>query len=134
MRYEVDVHSHRPVVLYRVDGDGEREVVAQLLADLTERFERAQAPLRLLFDFTEVRLFDSSLRRQVAAWRGKNRALMQASIDAVAYVITSPLVRGYLTAVNWLRPLGRPTKVFAELDAARAWLDEVAAEPQNLGP
>lgn len=128
MRYEVDPNSCRPVVVYRVEGDGERTAVAELLADLTARFEQAETPVLLLFDFTEVQLFDSALRRQVAAWRGKNRTLMQGSINAVAYVITSPLVRGYLTAVNWLRPLGRPTKVFAERGPARAWLDEIAAE------
>jgi hypothetical protein len=134
MRYEVDTQTNAPVVRYRVEGDGDRAVVETLLSDLTARFERARTPLLLLFDFTEVQSFDSGLRRQVAAWRGKNRALMQTAIQAVGYVITSRLVRGYLIAVNWLRPHGRTAKIFAEPESALAWLNEIAAAPDASQP
>lgn len=39
-----------------------------------------------------------------------------------AFVLTSSLLQGAMTAILWLAPLPFPHKTFTELDEARAWL------------
>ena len=86
--------------------------VAKMLAERIEEI-----------DFGQVEGFDSAMRRLLASWRAKNAALIQEKIEAAAYVFTSRLTRGFLTAVDWLRPNdGMVRQFFQTRDEAFAWL------------
>jgi hypothetical protein len=63
-----------------------------------------------------------------AHWRKK---IAEASSDLafrarprVAFSGPSPLVRGIITAINWLRPPGYDFEVFPTFDAGATWLDQ----------
>lgn len=60
-------------------------------------------------------------RRIASDWMKKNvDRFMGVSLGA-AFVISSPLVRGALTAVFWLQPLKVPHDMFGHLDDAVRW-------------
>ncbi len=122
MRYDIDDTTHAPVVVVSVGGDVERETLVRLLDELMTMYRSWTEPGLVVFDFSEVTAFDATLRRVLAAWRAQNKAELEVQIGAVAYVITSRVVRGYLTAVNWLRPHALPQRVCSDRATAIQWL------------
>ena len=61
---------------------------------------------------------NASVRRQIAEWSKKVEPLVKQYTLGSAIVITSPLVRGGLTALFWLAPPLYPQQVVATLDDA----------------
>ncbi len=124
MEYGIDQTTHAPIAVLWWRGETRRAELKACLAELAAVFESWPSPRRIIFDFSEVQGFDSELRRVLASWRATNRVLIQDKVGAAAYVITSRLVRGYLTAVDWLRPNpGLRKKVFSDRASAVAWLE-----------
>lgn len=122
MRYDIDRTTYAPIVVVSIGGDGDREVLIELLETLLVLYRSWDEPGRIVFDVGEVTAFDGALRRVLATWRAQNKAELEAKITAVAYVIKSQLVRGYFTAVNWLRPHPLPQRVCADLEPALEWI------------
>jgi len=60
-------------------------------------------------------------RRMQAEWLKKNDYLLRAHSAGTAFVISSALVRGSLTAILWLQPLPTPYIVVATLAEAERW-------------
>ena len=128
MHYDIDEVTHAPTVVVSVRGDTNRETLVVLLDQLLAVFRSWSEPGTVVFDVCDVAGFDANQRRVLATWRAQNQKFLEASIRRVAYVMTSRLVRGYLTAVNWLRPHGIPQRVFPELQLAIDWLAEDSSE------
>ncbi|MEM6296211.1 MAG: STAS/SEC14 domain-containing protein [Myxococcota bacterium] len=127
MAYGFDHTSHAPIVVLWWRGETSREALKACLVELVTVFEGWTTPGRIIFDFSEVEGFDAELRRLLASWRATNRALIQEKVGAAAYVVTSRVVRGYMTAVDWLRPnRGLVKKVFSDRTSAVAWLEDEA--------
>lgn len=78
-------------------------------------------------------------RRMQAEWLKRNDALLKAYSVGTAFVITSPLVRGLLTAILWLTPMPTAHVVVASIDEAEAWArarlrERGVAVPQDARP
>jgi len=118
-----DRDSHAPIVVLWYRGQTHRDEVQACLDALAEEFESWSGPGWILFDFGGVSEFDSANRRLLASWRAKNAPLIRQKIDAAAYVFTSRLTRGFLTAVDWLRPNdGMVRRFFQSRAEAIDWL------------
>ncbi len=60
-------------------------------------------------------------RAKQAAWMKDNRALLEQYSCGSAFVISSPIVRGALTAILWLQPMPVAHTVVATLAEAEQW-------------
>jgi len=130
MPYGFDDESHAPILVLWWSGSTSREDVTACLDELTKRFEAWDAPGRIVFDFAEVGDFNADMRRLLASWRARNRRLLQDRVSAAGYVFTSRLSRGYLTAVDWLKPTpGFARRFFSTRAEALAWLESEAPSP-----
>lgn len=122
MSYGFDQEEFAPIVVVWWRGPATRTELGACLDELTELYGQWSSPRLVLFDLSELGPADSAIRRQLASWRAKNRPLFDRAIGVAAYVFSSRLTRGYLTAVDWLRPAGGVRKVFGTRDEALAWL------------
>lgn len=133
MSFGFDHDSHAPVLVLWWSGSTSREDVTTCLDQLTARFESWDSPGRIVFDFSEVGDFNSDMRRLLASWRARNRVLIQDRVAAAGYVFSSLAARGYLTAVDWLRPTsGLNRRFFSTRAEAIVWLDSQAPEPNRV--
>lgn len=129
MAYGFDDESHAPILVLWWRGSTPREDVTACLEQLTERFEGWDSPGRVVFDFAEVGDFKSDMRRLLASWRARNRVLIQDRVAAAGYVFSSLATRGYLTAVDWLKPTpGLNRRFFSTRAEAVAWLESQTSE------
>ena len=62
-------------------------------------------------------------RAFIAKWVGENVAKHHAHCLGVAYVAPSAIVRGFVTAVEWMHSRPYPTQTFADRASALSWLD-----------
>jgi hypothetical protein len=60
-------------------------------------------------------------QRSMANWLTTNRELIEQSCVAWSMVVTSPILRGVLTAITWFAPFPCPMKVHASIDIGAAW-------------
>lgn len=123
MPFGFDRDTHAPIVVLWYRGQPHRAEVQACLDALTEEFTSWPEPGHIAFDFVDVDGFDSAMRRLLASWRAKHARLIHDKVDAAAYVFNSRLTRGFLTAVDWLRPVdGLVRGFFGSLDEAVDWL------------
>lgn len=122
MPYGYDQETYAPIVLVWWRGPARSVELAACLEELSALYRGFSEPRRVLFDLSELGAADSAARRQLASWRAKNRLVFEEKIAAAAYVFSSKLARGYLTAVDWLRPTGGVRKVFGTREQGLEWL------------
>jgi hypothetical protein len=68
-----------------------------------------------------------------AEWMKLHAAEIRLNTLGIAFVISSPLVRGALTAILWLQPLACPHLVTADLDQGIAWARQKVASRSSGG-
>jgi hypothetical protein len=67
-------------------------------------------------------------QRAMAAWLATNRELLAEACVAWVMVITSPVLRGVLTAITWFAPFPCPMKVHGTVSQGIAWcVDKLVA-------
>lgn len=79
-------------------------------------------PFVVMFDATKAAMVDAKSRKAYADFLNTNAETMRHLIKAMAFIVTSSLVQGALTAVLWLAPLPYPHKTFTSRDEGRDWL------------
>jgi hypothetical protein len=79
------------------------------------------SPYALIFDLSRSGIPNAVQRAALAAHIRKNKPRSELWVRAIAVVAPSPLVRGVLTAIFWIEPLGVTHDVFATLIEARSW-------------
>lgn len=85
----------------------------------SEEVLRRREPYVTISDTTATReIPNASVRRALADWNTKVEPLMKQYTLGSAIVITSPLVRGGLTALFWLAPPPYPQEVVATVEQA----------------
>jgi hypothetical protein len=104
MAYGFDHRTYAPIVVLWWEGDTSQDEVSRCLDELIAVIESWKEPGRILYDFTGVGSADASVRRQVASWRAEHHDLIVSKTQACGYVFGSKITRGYLTAIDWLRP------------------------------
>ncbi len=60
-------------------------------------------------------------QRAMATWLTTNRELLEESCVAWSMVVTSPILRGVLTAITWFAPFPCPMKVHASVYIGAGW-------------
>ena len=83
--------------------------------------EARREPYAVVFDSRNVKGMDASLRRRLAQYNAENEDRARAFCRGSAFVMTSTMVRGLMTAILWVRKPPVETRVFEELDEAMDW-------------
>ena len=107
---------------------GVREAEAMTSA-LRERVFARKEPYTLLVDANQAGVPGADVRKLFADFSARNREHTRRYCRGEAYVMSSALVRGALTAVMWLSPFEYPHKVFATVAEARTWLATLDVGP-----
>jgi hypothetical protein len=74
-----------------------------------------------VFDASGAGRTPAPQRRKQAEWMKINEATLRAFSAGCAFVITSPLVRGALTAILWLQNIPSPYTVVGTRSEAERW-------------
>lgn len=102
------------------------EALKSILQSLEDCLARG-SPYVLIFDLSNSGVPNAVQRATLAAHIRKNKPRSRLWVRGVAVVASSPLVRGMLTAILWLEPLGVTHEVFATIIEARSWARPQAA-------
>lgn len=91
-----------PLVVVDLPPDPTPEVLTVFCAEFDAVYRRRQT-FATLIDATQVRRVPGAVeRRQLADWAAAQKPLTQLYGAGTAYVITSPMVRAALTAIDWV--------------------------------
>lgn len=105
------------------------------LEEVTRILQGRSSPIAILLDMREFNplTVTAQMRKDAAALWHEHRQLMVRSIAAEARVISNPLVRGVMTAFDWLTstPDRWPCKQFAVVETAETWLREQLTEAEK---
>ena len=82
-------------------------------------------PYVALHDGVRATGIDAAQRKRLAAHVDANRAALAKYCVAAAIVASSPIVRGIVTAVNWMSPPPMSQRVFGTRANAESWLREL---------
>ncbi|MEL6547020.1 MAG: STAS/SEC14 domain-containing protein [Myxococcota bacterium] len=122
--------SALPIVFVRYPKEASLEAIEQAFefyVELSQKHRRV-AYLFDLRDFNPVTA-SAKLRRAFADHYEANRSVIEPATVAEALVHSSTLVRGIVTAVNWLTVRAYPQRQFTDMDKARDWLlDQLARD------
>ncbi len=122
--------SRRPILVVRFEGlvsDAEFETY---LGDMEAQLKPGERVCTIL-DARVAGRAPPRQRKMQADWLARNAArLRQCSVGSV-FVITSPLVRGVLTAILWLQPMPVAHAVVATMEEAERWANARLAEAKS---
>jgi hypothetical protein len=107
-----------PVVVSAIFGkEHSEQALNEAYAQWTEFLRRGQHVL--IMDMTRGTAGATAAQRaRVAAWIEQNQALLKQHQLAHIMVMDSPIIRGIVTAVAWLRPSASPQLATSTLDEA----------------
>ncbi len=112
--------SRWPVVLDTSLGQLADEDLQRYNAARAERLARAERHVQVVDGRGGVRM-TSRHRKMIDDFDEQNRDAQQRYLAGVAMVMTSPLLRGLLTAIYRLRPSVCPRRACRSLDEATSW-------------
>ena len=115
--------SRPPIVVVTFSGFVSEPEFDAYLASMTRIINRGQKTLTILEARRAIRN-PASQRKKQADWLREHREQLRQNSLGTAFVITSPFVRGTLTAILWLQPLPNEHTVVATMAEAEAWADE----------
>lgn len=118
------------VVLFVIGG---RPTVPEAIAALEETsrvFGSWTQPHCVVFDLS-VEDVKADVRRLVTTWRRENATLIPSAVYGAAYVVRSPVIRGVLTALNWVTSANIQNKAYFEtraeaIERCETWNAELA--------
>ncbi len=77
-----------------------------------------------LFDAREAKPLEVGHAKRQAKWIADNSEALKKYNVGIAFVIPSPMIRGVLKAILWMRPMPQPHIVFQTVHEALPWLIE----------
>lgn len=123
---EVDETRWPLVVIRWPEGKITDADVAEFLETSRGHLARAER-FASLHDGVRASGLDGKQRKQMGDHITSNRARLERWHAAAAIVAPSPVIRGIITAVNWLAPPPFPQRSFASAVEAERWLREMLA-------
>lgn len=119
-----------PIVVVTFAGTATDAEFHAYLAAMSRMIRKKQVTATIL-DASEAGSTPAVQRRLQAEWLKINAELLRVYSAGTAFVITSPLVRGALTAILWVQPMPSPHTVVGTLGQAEAWAKkQLAAHPR----
>jgi hypothetical protein len=113
-----------PLVVFHVPARPELEQVREIYREYDEHLARGRHVI--LVDLRKLNpLHAGPLLRQAASREaGARKAVVSRTVIAEAVLVTGPVVRGFVTAFEWMRPSARtfPLLVTESEKEARTWL------------
>lgn len=109
-----------PLVTVTFVGDVSNDEFKAYLERLDRLLARGE-PNAMVMDARRSARSPAIQRKLQADWIKEREALLRRLSCGTAFVITSPLVRGVLTAILWLQPMPQPHTVVATPEEAEAW-------------
>ena len=119
--------SDWPLARVTYDGVVDDEAFEAYLTSQTALLERRQ-PYVILFDARTAGMPSARQRQRMANNMKENEPELRRLCKRGVFVISSPVVRGALTAILWLQPLPFPHDVVSTLEEAERILS--ATRPQ----
>ncbi len=98
------------------------------------RESRSDAPVALLADARALSTADALSRKRVADCFVRLSPVLERRIVGHAVVMTSPVIRGALTAIFWIKQPPWQIVTFAEMTEADAWLRRMFGEHGRAAP
>jgi hypothetical protein len=124
-----------PIVVTTVGGELLEADLEVYLEDFMNRVVKQGHPFVSVVDATALTVVPNSrVRHRIGAWEVKNASLGERVNRGIAIVTQSSLVRGAMTAVNWMHPPRIPTVYEARLDVALQWARRILAEAEGGAP
>jgi hypothetical protein len=123
----IDVSRH-PIVVVTFDGLATDREFEEYLAAMTKLVLDRRQPNVTILDARASGRSPATQRKKQADWLKQHDQLLRRYSLGTAFVITSPLVRGVLTAILWVQPMSTPHTVVATLDEADRWAREKLRE------
>jgi hypothetical protein len=115
----------RPLIVVRFVGlpnDDEFRGYLQAMAEnLRESIARKVSTALVIDTTVQVNPVSAAQRRLQADWIKEHERALRIGCAGTAFVISSALHRGVMTAVLWLQQLPYPYSVFGALHDAEAW-------------
>ena len=98
------------------------------------RESASNAPAALLADVRALSAADARSRKRVADAFLRLSPVMERRAVGHAIVMSSPLIRGALTAIFWIKQPSWQIRTFAEITEADAWLRRMFEEQGRATP
>jgi hypothetical protein len=124
---ELDL-SRYPLVVVRMGSSYSGAEWDGMLRELVEIIRRG--PFGALAVTRNAQMPNAVQRRSFIDMYEKNDRLTREHFLVLGVVGDSTILRGVITALNWLRPPPHPVQVFARFDAAEAWV--LAQLPESV--
>lgn len=115
--------TYAPLMTFTAEGDLAYPQVLDHFKEYRALLDR-DVPYVALFDARRVGTADARCRKAYAEFLGANAQDLRRLCKGAAFVVTSSLIQGTITAVSWLTPLPFPHRTFTRRAEARAWLRE----------
>jgi hypothetical protein len=110
--------SRWPLVVCTAVGEQTGEDLEAFLSH-SEGLLRRREPHGTIFDARRLVPWGPKLRKRVVQWLVRNDAMLRTYVVASGIVMSTPLQRGALRAITWMRPLPFPYCTESSLEAAR---------------
>jgi hypothetical protein len=111
-----------PLVRIKFVSEASDETFERYLAEYAAAL--ARGPCAAIFDARATLNSKAMHRRRQAEWLRQHDALIRRNGLGVAFCVTSPFIRGAITAIFWLQPPATPYFVTGSLAEAEAWARE----------
>jgi hypothetical protein len=121
----LDVHA--PVYVVTFSGSVSDQAFENYLAQLT-RLLASSGARALVFDARTGTPAPASQRQRQAQWIREHQAEVRRNTAGIAFVLSSAIMRGALTAIMWLAPLPCPHHITPNFEQGMRWARERLAE------
>ncbi len=112
-----------PIVTVTFRGDATDAQFRAYLDQMTRMVDRREKNA-VIMDAREAVRTPPIQRRMQSEWMKTHHDSLARWSVGTAFVITSPLVRGVLTAILWLSPMATPYTVVGTVEEAESWARE----------
>ena len=119
---EID-DSRWPMVLVTFTGVAPEPEFDDYLRRMSQYLARKQTIVTVL-DASKSGATPATQRRKQAEWMRENDAALRRHSAGTAFVISSAVVRGVLTAILWMQPIPQEHVVVATMPEALRWARE----------
>jgi hypothetical protein len=113
--------SRWPLVVFTAVGEQTEADFEAYLADCDALLRRRQ-PHGTIFDARRAAPIGPKLRKRQVEWLTRNDALLRVYRIGTGLVMATPLQRGVLRAILWMRPLPYPYCIESSFEAARRFV------------
>jgi hypothetical protein len=112
--------SQLPLLIVTFVGQVDDDAFRCYLQETKDVLDRKQRYV-VIMDASRSGVPPPSQRQMQAVWMEAHAQALARHAVGTVFVISSPLVRGALTAILWLQPLPHPHTVVADVAMAKVW-------------